>query len=85
MFVVLLSACVCEGERTAWTWIHQSSDRCCSSQVAVGMALYGSMMTLAQRMIMATSRMQRKAMHARVRPLSRSTNSGSGVVELKLS
>lgn len=55
------------------------SSRCCSSHVEVGIALYGSMITLAQRMIMATSSRQRNAMQARVRPWSTSTKAGSAV------
>lgn len=75
--------CGCLEEHTyiymyMYAWVCQSS-RCCSSHVEVGIALYGSMMTFAQRMIMATSSRQRKAMQARVRPWSTSTKAGSAV------
>lgn len=48
------------------------------------MALKGSMMTFAQRIIMATSSIQRKAMQARVNPRSTSTKAGSVVLSISM-
>lgn len=78
LWVGLVLACV-----VRWSRMCQSS-RCCSSHVDVGMALYGSMMTLAQRMIMAISSRQRKATPASVRPWSTSTKAGSAVASTSM-